>query len=116
MAVGTCQYRTTYGGHTAYAGSNSASVSVKVVSKASVLADLNAPRLTVTGIQSSAFAPGMKVATLALIGSSDVNVRAGSYGGATAELKIILLVLKFSSSRRPSAYTNVYTASGNGCL
>ncbi len=90
-AVGTYQYRAVYAGKAVYGNATSHVVSVSVVSKASVLADLNALRLTVMGIPTSAFTPGTKIATLAVISAAEINVRVGSYGGATAELKNALL-------------------------
>ena len=90
-AKGTYQYRATYAGNGTYANATSNVVSVKVVSKASVLADLNALTLTVASIPSSAFAPGMKITTLTVITATEVNVRVGSYAGAATELKSALL-------------------------
>ena len=87
----TYQYRAVYAGNDTYGNATSPVASVKVVSKASVLADLNTLSLTVLGIPSSSFIPGTKVATLAVIGATRVNVMVGSYGGATAELKSALL-------------------------
>jgi 5-hydroxyisourate hydrolase-like protein (transthyretin family) len=87
----TYYYRTSYDGNATNANATSNVVSVKVVSKASILADLNALSLTVLGTPSSAFIPGTKIATLAVIGATKVNFMVGSYGGATTELKSALL-------------------------
>jgi hypothetical protein len=84
-------YRTSYDGNATYANATSNVVSVKVVSKASILADLNTLSLAVLGTPSSAFIPGTKIATLAVIGATKVNFMVGSYGGATTELKSALL-------------------------
>jgi outer membrane protein assembly factor BamB/5-hydroxyisourate hydrolase-like protein (transthyretin family) len=84
-------YRTIYDGGTSYVNATSNVVTVTVVSKASVLADLNALSLTVLGTPNSAFIPGTKIATLAVIGAAKVNFMVGSYGGATTELKSALL-------------------------
>jgi 5-hydroxyisourate hydrolase-like protein (transthyretin family) len=90
-STGTYQYRTVYGGNVTYANATSNVVSVKVTSKASVLADLNRLELTVVGMPSSAFTPGTKIATLAVISAAEINVRAGNYGAATNELQRALL-------------------------
>lgn len=89
--AGTYQYRTTYAGNIPYAGNNSTSVSVKVVSKASVLQDLATLKTTLIKLPGSAFIPGTKIAALAVINAADINVRVGSYGGATTTLKTSLL-------------------------
>ena len=91
IAVGVYYYRTIYDGSTSYVNATSNVVTVTVVSKASVLADLNALSLTVLGTPNSAFIPGTKIATLAEIGAAKVNFMVGSYGGATTELKSSLL-------------------------
>jgi len=89
-STGTYYYRTAYGGNATYINATSNVVSVKVVSKASVLADLNALQVTVMGISSSSFTPGTKVATLAVISAAEVNHRVGNPGAAATELKALL--------------------------
>jgi outer membrane protein assembly factor BamB len=89
--IGTFQYRTAYDGNATYVGTNSTSVSVMVVSKASVLADLNALTATVTGMPSSAFLSDTKASMFVVINATELNVRAGNYGGATTELQRALL-------------------------
>ena len=116
--AGTYQYRTTYAGNDTYVGTNSSSASVKVVSKASVLADINALTFTVLGTPSSAFAPGMKVTTLAVISATEVNVRVGSYAGATTELKSALLPRMDGCARtgKPDSDDWVRTCAAQGIL
>jgi len=89
--VGTYQYRTTFDGNATYIGTNSTSVSVRVVSKASVLNDLVALGNTVSTLPISAFTPGTRVAALAVIGTAEINVGVGSYSGAATTLQASLL-------------------------
>jgi C1A family cysteine protease len=58
--VGTYQYRTVYAGNATHTNVTSPVVSVKVVSKASVLGDINALRLTVMDVSNWAFTPARK--------------------------------------------------------
>ncbi len=117
-AVGTYQYRTIYAGNASVASATSPVVSVKVVSKASVLADLNALRLTVMGIPSSAFIPGTKIATLALISAAEINVRVGNPGAAATELKTALLphISGCSATGKPDSNDWVRTCAAQGQL
>ncbi|MGP8133891.1 MAG: PQQ-binding-like beta-propeller repeat protein [Halobacteriota archaeon] len=117
-AVGTYQYRTIYAGNASVASATSPVVSVKVVSKASVLADLNALRLTVMGIPSSAFIPGTKIATLALISAAEINVRVGNPGAAATELKTALLphISGCSATGKPDKNDWVRTCAAQGQL
>jgi hypothetical protein len=89
--TGTYQYRTTYAGNATYAGSSSTSVSVKVVSKASVLQDLNALKNTINHLPNSAFYPGTKTALLSLLSATELQVKFNLYGSAATTLQKAVL-------------------------
>ena len=117
-AVGNYQYRTTYAGNDTYAGANSTSIGVKVVSKASVLQDLVALGTTVNNLPRSAFAPGTKVAALAVIGAAEINVGVSSYSGAATALKASLLTRTDGCAAigKPDNNDWVRTCVGQGAL
>ena len=117
-AVGNYQYRTTYAGNDTYAGANSTSIGVKVVSKASVLQDLVALGTTVNNLPSSAFAPGTKVAALAVIRAAEINVGVSSYSGAATALKAFLLARTdgCAANGKPDSNDWVRTCVGQGAL
>jgi len=89
--AGTYQYQTTYAGNATYAGSTSNSVSVKVVSKTSVLQDYTTLLTTMNQLPNSAFLPGTKLLLLAAVGVSDLQARANDYGAAAATLQLAVL-------------------------
>jgi len=84
-------YRAAYDGSAAYASATSTAVSVIVVSKASVLADLNALSATINNLPASAFVPGTKTAALTTIAAAEISVGLGSYNGAATTLQTSLL-------------------------
>jgi hypothetical protein len=90
--AGIYQYRTTYGGNETYVGANSTSVSMKVVSKASVQQGLATLRATVNGLPDSAFYPGTKSALLAVLSTAELQVRYNKYGDAAYTLQSKFLV------------------------
>jgi hypothetical protein len=115
--VGTYQYQTVYAGNATYGNATSPVVSVKVVSKASALNDLNALKATVNGIPSSAFIPGTKAVTLAVIGTTEVNVKLGNYGGAATELKVLSQRMDgCAKSGKPDSDDWVRTCAAHGQL
>jgi hypothetical protein len=89
--AGTYQYRTTYAGSATYASSNSTSVSVKVISKASVQQDLATLRTTVNRLPNSAFIPGTKTALLSLLSATELHLKFNLYGSAATTLQKAVL-------------------------
>lgn len=75
-------------------------------------------RLTVMGIPSSAFLPGTKIATLALISAAEINVRVGNPGAAATELKTALLphISGCSATGKPDSNDWVRTCAAQGQL
>jgi outer membrane protein assembly factor BamB len=117
-AVGTYEYRTTYAGNATYVGTNSASVSVKVVSKASVLNDLVTLGNTVSTLPVSALMPGTRITALTVIGAAEINVGVGSYGGAATTLQTSLLPRTngCAATGKPDADDWVRTCAAQGQL
>ncbi len=89
--TGTYQYRATYAGNTTYAGSNSTSLSVKVVSKASVLQDFATLRTAINRLPNSAFYPGTKTALLSLVSATELQVKFNLYSSAATTLQKAVL-------------------------
>jgi len=89
-----------------------------VVSKASVLADFNALKATVNSLPNSAFTPGTKLSALAVINAAEINVKVGSYGGATQTLKNALLARTDGCVKngKPDADDWVRTCAAQGVL
>jgi outer membrane protein assembly factor BamB len=116
--VGTYQYRTSYAGNATYVGTNSTSVSVKVVSKVSVLNDLVALGNTVSTLPVSAFMPGTRITALTVIGAAEINVGVGGYGGAAATLQTSLLPRTngCSATGKPDSDDWVRTCAAQGQL
>jgi FtsP/CotA-like multicopper oxidase with cupredoxin domain len=73
-----------------------------VVSKASVLADINALKATVNGLPSSAFLPGTQTAFLSVLNAAQLQVTYGRYADAAATLQT-KLVPKINSCSPPPA-------------
>lgn len=90
--VGTYQYRATYAGDDTYVGNNSTSVSVKVVSKASVQQDFATLRTTFNNQPNSAFMPGTKSALIAVLNAAELQMRYGHYSAAAYTLQYQFLV------------------------
>jgi outer membrane protein assembly factor BamB len=87
----TYQYRATYAGNITYANATSNVVSVKVVSKTSVLADINALKNTINHLPNSAFIPGTKTALLSLLSATELQVKFNLYGSAATTLQKAVL-------------------------
>ena len=87
----TYQYRSTCTGSDTYAGITSNSVSVKVVSKASVLQDLATLRTTINQLPNSAFIPGTKTVLLAELSVTELEVKLNVYGRAATTLQQAVL-------------------------
>jgi len=118
LNAGTYQYRATYAGNDTYISSNSTTVSIKVVSKTSVLQDLSALRTTVDRLPASAFTHGTKVAALALINAANINLRAGNYAATSILLKNALLARTdgCAKNEKPDANDWVRTCTAQGQL
>jgi hypothetical protein len=61
------------------------------VSKASVLADINALKNTINHLPNSAFIPGTKTALLSLVSVTELQVKFNLYGGAATTLQKAVL-------------------------
>jgi Tfp pilus assembly protein PilV len=90
-SAGTYYYRTAYNGNATYTSATSTVVSAKVVSKASVLADLNALKNTINHLPNSVFIPGTKSALLSLLSATELQVSFKLYGGAATTLQKAVL-------------------------
>ena len=78
----------TYGAENSYAANIHA---FEVVSKASVLADINALKNTINHLPNSAFIPGTKTALLSLVSVTELQVKFNLYGGAATTLQKAVL-------------------------
>jgi C1A family cysteine protease len=78
----------TYGAENSYAANIHA---FEVVSKASVLADINALKNTINHLPNSAFIPGTKTALLSLVSVTELQVKFNLYGGAATTLQKTVL-------------------------
>ena len=78
----------TYGAENSYAANIHA---FEVVSKASVLADINALKNTINHLPNSAFIPGTKAALLSLVSVTELQVKFNLYGGAATTLQKAVL-------------------------
>jgi outer membrane protein assembly factor BamB len=116
--VGTSQYKTVYAGNATYGNATSPVVSVKVVSKASVLADLNALKNTTSHLPNSAFRPDTKTALLSLLSSTELQVNKNNYGAAAMMLQKALLphMSGCSATGRPDSNDWVRTCAAQGQL
>jgi len=77
-----------YGAENSYAANIHA---FEVVSKASVLADINALKNTINHLPNSAFIPGTKAALLSLVSVTELQVKFNLYGGAATTLQKAVL-------------------------
>jgi C1A family cysteine protease len=77
-----------YGAENSYAANIHA---FEVVSKASVLADINALKNTINHLPNSAFIPGTKTALLSLVSVTELQVKFNLYGGAATTLQKTVL-------------------------
>jgi C1A family cysteine protease len=77
-----------YGAENSYAANIHA---FEVVSKASVLADINALKNTINHLPNSAFIPGTKTALLSLVSVTELQVKFNLYGGAATTLQKAVL-------------------------
>ena len=78
----------TYGAENSYAANIHA---FEVVSKASVLADINALKNTINHLPNSAFIHGTKTALLSLVSATELQVKFNLYGGAATTLQKAVL-------------------------
>jgi len=78
----------TYGAENSYAANIHA---FEVVSKASVLADINALKNTINHLPNSAFIPGTKTVLLSLVSATELQVKFNLYGSAATTLQKAVL-------------------------
>jgi hypothetical protein len=93
-------------------------VSVKVVSKASVLADLNALKTTVNNLPNSAFLPGTKAALLSLLSATEIQAKFNLYGSAakTLQKQVLPHMDGCSANGKPNNNDWVRTCAAQGQL
>ena len=120
--AGTYQYRTIYAGKatgvTLYKNATSNVVSVTVVSKASVLADINTLQNTINRLPNSAFIPGTKTVLFSLLSITELQVRFNLYRGAATTLQSAVLphMDGCSATGKPDSNDWVRTCSAQGQL